>query len=342
MRSLPIFLFFYAMCLLVSAQQVNENPPKEDEEAKSSGIRAFLGKFTLSLSSGYGATFYSHDVTGVGLIQKTSDSLFLFDNTFIISNDTINVGYNNWFNNPQSHQNIPVNPSDYQLGTDTSQVTYKARGGGVPIDISVHYTFDRYRFGLGYAFEIQHVGEFKPQQFKNNLLPFKPDFTVTSFKRFYLMFGGEFFRTLRHTFAADVHVGRYNLGKKHFNSAAIQKGLFFNLGVDYEFSLSEYVRVFLRPSYEFKNYTITIPETSFSIPNSLPAFYVNFGLRLKLPELHKCPISNCRTQMDHVHNGYKYRSRVHPFWKWQNPNYGQNYRRLIKYKGKNKRRLNPY
>jgi hypothetical protein len=46
--------------------------------------------------------------------------------------------------------------------------------------------------------------------------------------------------------------------------------------------------------------------------------------------------------MNHAHGNREYRSRVHPFYKKQNPNYGENYPRLIKYKGKNKRKLNPY
>jgi hypothetical protein len=33
---------------------------------------------------------------------------------------------------------------------------------------------------------------------------------------------------------------------------------------------------------------------------------------------------------------------MHPFWKKQNPHYGENYPKLIKEKRKNRKKLNPY
>ena len=47
-------------------------------------------------------------------------------------------------------------------------------------------------------------------------------------------------------------------------------------------------------------------------------------------------------QINHAHGNREYRSRMHPIWKKQNPHYGENYPNLIKYKGKNKYKLNPY
>jgi len=55
--------------------------PYIGQQPKRSAIRAFLSKFTLSLSTGRGTTYYKHQLTGVGLLQKP-DSLFIFDNVF--------------------------------------------------------------------------------------------------------------------------------------------------------------------------------------------------------------------------------------------------------------------
>ena len=46
--------------------------------------------------------------------------------------------------------------------------------------------------------------------------------------------------------------------------------------------------------------------------------------------------------MNHAHGNREYRSQVHPIYKKQNPHYGENHPNLIKYKGKNKYKLNPY
>jgi len=117
--------------------------------------------------------------------------------------------------------------------------------------------------------------------------------------------------------------------------------LFFNLGVTVERDLSEYFRVFARPSFEVKNYGISLPETGLSLKHNLNAFYLNFGVTYRIPELPRCFHRNCQAQINHAHGNREYRSRMHPLWKKQNPGYGENSPTLIKYKGKNKRRINP-
>jgi hypothetical protein len=58
----------------------------------------------------------------------------------------------------------------------------------------------------------------------------------------------------------DANIGGYGLGKD-FDKSKITKGMFFNLGATVEREMSEYFRLFVRPSYEFKGYDLNIPET---------------------------------------------------------------------------------
>ncbi|MEJ0054396.1 MAG: hypothetical protein WDN75_01320 [Bacteroidota bacterium] len=113
-------------------------------------------------------------------------------------------------------------------------------------------------------------------------------------------------------------------------------------GVTVERELSEYLRVFVRPSFEIKNYTLNLPEEGRSIHQNINAFYLNIGITYSIPELPKCFIADCKIQMNHAHGDREYRSRVHPIYKKQNPQYGENHPKLIKYKGRNKKKLNPY
>jgi hypothetical protein len=160
-------------------------------------------------------------------------------------------------------------------------------------------------------------------------------------RRYFGMAGVSFYRIQDYLFTADINIGDFK-PKSNINTAIIQKGLYYNLGVTVERDFSEYLRVFVRPSYELKNYSIGVPENGQAIKHNMNAFYVNFGISYTLPELPKCFLKDCKAQINHAHGNKDYRSRVHPIYKKQNPGYGENYRNLIKYKGKNKNKLNPY
>ncbi len=105
--------------------------------------------------------------------------------------------------------------------------------------------------------------------------------------------------------------------------------------------MSEYLRLFVRPSFELKSYKLNVAE-SIPITHKFNAFYINVGATYRLPELRRCPVKTCKGQINHAHGNREYRSRIHPIYKKQNPHYGENYPTLLKYKGKNKKKLNPY
>ena len=336
-RVRAVFLFL-AISITNSLAQGNL---KNSSSLEISPFRRFISNFTVSGSIGYGATFNSHEISQGGIIQNPNSAPLIFDNAFVVT-DTISVAYNNWVTNPQTIRSTPVDTSSFMIGTDSIAIKYKALGTNIPINVAVHYTIDRYRIGGGFSFEPYFVGDYRPNEFKNDLESFKADFKLSYYMRWYFTLGGEVFKTKRNMVVVDAKVGSYNQQNKYFNPEVIKKGIFFNLGVRLEHSLSEYVKVYLRPSLEIKSYSVTIPESSYSITHNLPAFYTDIGVSWRLPDRNKCPISNCHTQINHHHGRKNYRSRVHPFWKWQNPDYGQNYPKLIKYKRKNKRKINPY
>ncbi len=334
-----LFTFYIAILCVAGLNQVHAQQTYAKEE--TGPIRNFLGNFIVSGSVGYGLTFNSHVLQSAGLVQNPGVNPYIFDNTFLVQ-DTIALGYTNWTNNATQVSNIPVDTATFLLGLDSANVKFKTRNTNIPLNLSVHYTFDRYRIGVGYSFEPYFIGNYKPTTFKDSISSFSPEFSASIYHRWYILFGGELLRTKRHTIAIDAKVGTYSLSKKKFNPDQIKKGVFFNIGTRFERSLSEYVQVYIRPSFEFKNYTLTFPESNYSIVHNLPTFYTSVGLTWRLPDRRKCPIKSCKTQVHHHHGRKNYRSRVHPFWKWQNPDYGQNYPRLIKYKLKNKKKLSAY
>ena len=160
-------------------------------------------------------------------------------------------------------------------------------------------------------------------------------------QKFYGMAGISFYRIDKFLFTGDLQAGSFKPGK-NYDLSQIKKGLYVNAGVTIEREFSEYLKAFIRPSFEFKNYTLSLPNSDKPIPHYMNAFYVNIGLTYAIPELPRCFQKDCRAQMNHTHGNREYRSRVHKIYKKQNPLYGENYPRLFKYKGKNKRKMNPY
>ncbi len=330
------FVLICSLCWLAGHAQ------KENYSTGSTGLAKLLGGFSAHVATGTGFTFYNHKIAGPGILQKSTGEVFLFDNFYVIGSDTLSTGYKGWVNNAEAVNDIPITDEDYLLGTDTTEVKYKGTGISVPLSVFITYTYDRYRFGGGFTYEQMFTATYYPNTLPNNLKPFKPEVVTASMLRYYGYVGGEVFRSLRHTIAVDAMVGTFKYGKKKFNPDQVKYKLFVNVGVSFERSLSEYFKVFIRPAVEFKSYELAVPGLGYTVNHVAPALYVNVGAILRMPELKKCPVSQCNTQINHRHGDKIYRSKMHPFWKWQNPNYGQNYPQLIKYKGKNKKKKNPY
>jgi hypothetical protein len=288
---------------------------------------------TFGLSTGYGTTGFRHSLDGYGILQNP-DSL-----PKIFPLGDFNSGYSNWFNKVTTGSNT-LQPGYFRVNSDTTEIGFKSRAFNIPLKATLHVEFlERYRVGGGYSFEYVHLGAFKPLSYGDKINNFSPGFSNFFLKKYFFMVGASVYRYYEYLLVVDANIGGYSLGK-NFDKGVIKKGAFFNLGVSVEREMSEYFRLFVRPSYEFKTYKVNVPEGQ--IKQRFNAFYFNVGATYRIPELRRCPFQTCRAQMNHAHGNREYRSRAHPIYKKQNPNYGENYPNLIKYKGKNKKKLNPY
>jgi len=299
---------------------------------RKQNIRKILSKITFSLSTGYGSTPYKHDLDGLGLLQNP-DSL---PKIYAIGDNT--TGYYNWINTSAPSGNF-INGSTVQI--EDNNMGFKAKGFNIPLRATVHVEFDRYRIGGGYSFEFAHIGTFNPTAYKDQVSSFKSPVSTYFQKKYFGMIGATLYRYQNYLLVADLNIGGYGLGKK-FDKGLIKKGVFINVGATVERELSEYFKLFVRPSYEIKSYKINLPGSGLSVKHRFNAFYIHVGASYRIPEMRRCYDKQCRVQMNHAHGNREYRSRVHPIWKKQNPNYGENHPTLIKYKGKNKKKLNPY
>lgn len=335
---------------------VAQNPipmgPYIGQEPKRNALLAICNKFKLGIGTGWGRTYYSHKMEDVAFLAK-GDTLFIFDPNENISGGSISTGYTGWLGNPVAHNafivgsdtisatNIPIDADDDLLSTDTADIKMRSRSRTIPLNFTLEFNFKKYRIGIGYQFGFQTMNSFSPKENADTLAGFTPSYKRATFKRYYLMLGYQFYQSGHFKAVVDAKIGRMRFGK-HYNTSVITTGVLFNLGVSAELQFSEYLTAYARPSLEYKSYTVKIPETTYSFNHAYPAVFVEVGIKLGIPRLRRCPLDKCSTQINHVHWGTEYRSRKHPFWKWQNPKYGENYKKLLKYKGKNKRKRNPY
>jgi hypothetical protein len=250
--------------------------------------------------------------------------------------------YNNWVNLISS-DTLTVTPGSFLVSGDTASIGFKNTARNIPINLSIHYEFlKRFRIGGGFSYEAIFLRDFKPTSFENQIGSFRPTNPSGLMKKYYGYLGGSFYRWDRILFTGDAQIGGYNPGN-NFSKGLIKKGIYFNLGVTSEYELSENLRFFARTSFDFKKYTISIPGSGGnSIKHRMNAGYLQVGLSYSIPELPRCYLKDCKIQINHAHGNKEYRSRRHPIYKKQNPGYGENHPTLIKYKGKNKRKLNPY
>jgi len=252
------------------------------------------------------------------------------------------VGLTNWFNKVETAPlTIGPVPPNFTANSADKDIGFKSKSFHIPLKATIHVEFNRFRIGGGYSFEFTQVGDFKPISYSKQIDSFSPDVSNFFLNKYFVLLGASVYRYNEYLLTVDANIGGYGLGSK-FDKSQITKGIFINLGTTIERELSEYFRLFVRPSYEIRSYDLNIAESGQSIQHKFNAFYLNVGASYRIPELRKCFLKTCRAQLNHAHGDKEYRSRVHPIYKKQSPQTGENYPELIKYKGKNKGKLNPY
>ncbi len=310
--------------------------------------RVILNQISITATTGYGATFYSHDLSGVYFYQDAQNQ-FIFNNNIENLGSTF-TGFTDWLNDPQQGFETSIDnpfevPYDYLpnpvnnpllgdqtflVNTDTVDFGFEGTSHGIPINLMLHYEYLDFRVGLGYSYERQFVRALSPTNFGDQVRDYEPNFKSTRFTRLYGMLGYKFYSWWWYDFVAELNIGRINQGPNQFNRGAISKGLYYNFGVSIENNWSEYFRLIVRPSIDFKSYTVNIPDGA-SVRHRQPTFFVQFGVSINIPDIRRSPMASDHTQLKHVYTdprtGRREEVRGQPITKRQNPKIGENHRR---------------
>ncbi len=331
---LVIMAFWLAIPYSAQAQEEDESttfPLKNFYAEIKHRPRSIFRNFKFGFSTGYGHSYLAHTLGGYSVYQPIGDKPQLFATKTKGDPQILN-----WYNYPETRSGaLPA-------GADTlSGVGFKGGAMNIPFKLTIHFEIkQKFRIGGGYSYEFMSLGSMKPTAFSDRVASYQPGTRSGWMNKYFVHAGYSFYRTGNYLFTGDAQIGAFNPGANF--STAIQKSIYVNLGVTIERELSEYLRVFVRPSFEIKSFTLPMPGGAPSIKNNLNAAYLNIGFTYSIPELPKCKKHDCKIQMNHAHGDREYRSRVHPIYKKQNPLYGENHPKLFRYKGKNKKKLNPY
>lgn len=307
---------------------------------KASPIRAFLNNFSLNASLGYGRTFYSHVVNAD--VLETPEKLIMLGEYTVNGNNIDYTGVVDWLNAPSIVTGSTVvgqGTENHILYTDSSEIKYRGSGFNIPINISLHLDIDRFRIGGGIIYELHSLKSLDPVN--QGTYPYVPNFNSTFMFRYFFSLGGKVYHIKGWDYNVDIQIGKVKYGNQ-YDKSSLQNGIYFNLGIPIEYELSEYFWILLRPSFDFKSYTMTISQNdggsaaSANFQHNQPAFYLNFGVRMKLPEVKRCPVKSCKTRLKHVHGGREFRGQ--PFYKKQNPKIGELYHPPERNMQKNRRK----
>ena len=300
-------------------------------------LRAVLNRFSLSISGGYGLTFYRHDLPG-DVLTSENRKILLGNYTDNGTEITFN-GATDWLNDPKyATGSIAMIDSWQLISADSATQEYRGTGQSIPVSLGLTYDFSRFRIGGGVSWERHRVGDLYSD---NDPYPYIPNFKSSSFLRYFFSMSARLYSLRGWHYNTDLQVGKVSYGSE-FGQNNIRNGAYFNLGFPMEYEFSEYLWFFVRPSFELKNYTANLPAVEGSgLPSSVfhrqNALYLHFGIRMKLPEIQRCPIASCSTQMKHVHGNREFRGQ--PFTKKQNPKIGELHPRLLRNSGKNRKKI---
>lgn len=315
-------------------RQMEEEPPYQPpKNIKTSFFRKALSQVNIGLSTGYGYTLYQQDLSGYSLFRQKNEYFLVPENE--INFGRVNRSFTQWLNDPQDRSNVIPTEQDMTLiGNDTTHLDLSGAGQSLPLNLSLHFNlFDRLKMGGGVSAELFSIRDLKFDGWNEVPAPYRSNVNSALMLRYYGSLGARVSRWYFWDFTVDAQIGKKKFISQ-FNQDLISDGLYYNAGLLIERHFSEYFRFTLRPSVEWSSYDMNLPATEKYVTTQTPAFYIQAGINFNFPRLPRCPINPCHAQLEHVHSGKEYRGQ--PFYRWQNPKYGQNHPELMRNKKRKK------
>jgi hypothetical protein len=314
--------------------------PAKAENMMVKPIRRVLNKFNLQLEKGYGYFNYQNELTDVSVVRNPrGDLLYIVP---LGQEDQLNGpfnGYSNWFNDLTNVDIHRIDDDAQIVRTDTAAFVYENNGRVNPLTLRLTYSFNRVdkqrlkttgdrvmtedeflRIGVGIS-----MGAIK---FKNTVHTQEVDSRVGNFvlpqTKFSSskMFGSVSYNVysfVDFSVWVDLAGGVWKAKSTDINRDFVTFEPFFNIGVMLESTISKYFKLYVRPSFEMRSYTLS--GEFMTTNHSFSVFSIDFGALIKYPTYPRNKHGANRVEMEHVFNGKIYRGRS--IFQPQNPRIGQ-------------------
>lgn len=316
-----------------------EERQKALERQLVSPIRKTLNQFNFNIEKSYGYFSYQNPMENVSVIRNPSNNLLYIVPLGQESSVQPTVAYSNWFNR-FTEVNINRIDDDSQIvRTDTTDFVYRNSGRLNPLTLRLSFSLkklDRGHFertgekrrldedllrvgaGIGWgAIKFRHPSS--EQDVDPILRRYTLPTTKISTTKMFASLTYNFYSLGDFSMLADVYGGVWKMKETLVNTDNVNYDPFFNVGIMFQTKFSKYFKGYIRPSVEMRSYNIA--NEQLTIQHQFTTFSIDLGLLLKYPTYPRNKYAAHMVQMEHVFNGKMYRGR--PFYKRQNPRYGQ-------------------
>ena len=324
---------------------VLQEAPTPEEQQKAlqkqlvSPVRKILNQFNFNIEKSYGYFSYQNPLEGVSVIRNPrNDQLYIVP----LGEESLarpNVAYRNWFNRFAEYDPVRIDDDSQIVRTDTTNFVFRNSGRYNPLTLRVSLSLkkldkghfertgekqyldeDMIRVGAGIGFGAH---KFRHPSSEQDIDPLLRRYTLPNAKlsttKIFASVTYNFYTMGDFSVLADVYGGVWKIKESLINTEHINYDPFFNVGIMFQTKFSKYFKGYIRPSIEMRSYTLA--NEFVSIQHKYTMFSIDLGLLLKYPIYPRNKYSADMVQMEHVFNGKMYRGR--PFYKRQNPRYGQ-------------------
>lgn len=330
----------------VSGLIIDEGPDidkqkRQFERRMVNPIRKNLNRFNFSLEKGLGYFAYQNPMTDVSVIRDaTSSQLYIVPLGEEQGLTTPINAYSNWFNDLTPIGIERIDDDSHIVRTDTSDFVYKNNGRINPLTFrfslslkkldkghfqrtgeKIYQDDDMIRIGGGIGFgALNFSNPAATQSVSNEIRAFTLPTTKLSTTKLFASLSYNFYTLGDYSIHADVLGGVWKVKASQVNKEVVNYDPFFNIGMMFQTKFSKYFKGYIRPSFEMRSYTVS--NDLVNIQHKFSVFSIDIGLLFKYPIYPRNKYKADQVQMEHVFNNKIYRGR--PFYRKQNPRFGQN------------------
>ena len=325
---------------LLHAQVFNPwGKPNQQEDIKPKFLRVLLSHLSTEIGIGYGSTRYFQNLDDQ-FLYSGNGALYL---AYADSAASSYYLYDQWINSPTLTdtlgfaESVPYELNNTEFADDSeyiiSQGKRRLRGGGsaIPVHIKGFISYNRFRIGGGASFELNTNADLSLKGYPEYINSYKTQYDRFFTTKYYFIGGVRYYDFWDYSYYVDLEYGKFTFSDA-FTDLPIAYSKYWNLSFPIEKNVSEYFKLVVRPSVDFKSITTALP-TAEPIKTKMWNMQVQLGIRMSFPLYRKCPIKNCEVQKEHVHIDKKFRGQ--PFYRKQNPKVGEGY----PYPGSKKKRI---